>query len=273
MDTARKIRARLLAVAAATLITLSVLVIGLARPAFASTYVPVTGAGSIWSYPAIHAWIANLVQYGLAINYEPNGSNSGRAFFADGQADFAASEIPYGVVDGANTDPAPARGFVYMPDTAGGLAFMYNLSINGQRVTNLRLSGSTIAGIFTNKITYWDDPQIQADNPQLALPHLLITPVVRSDGDGSTAVFTQWMDATQPSDWQSYCAVVGRSPCTQTSTYPVQPGTNMIAQAGDPGVATYVRQSRRGRFERRGQRDHHARGRGDGRADGRVHPD
>jgi phosphate ABC transporter phosphate-binding protein len=204
---------------------------------------PITGAGSTWAYNAIHAWDANMAQFQVQVNYQPNGSSSGRTFFASGQSDFAASEIPYGVVDGANTDSPPNRGFAYIPDVAGGTTFMYNLQINGARVTNLRLSGSTVAGIFTNKITFWDDPAIKADNPQLALPHLQITPVVRSDGSGATADFTQWMLATDPSAWQAYCAAVGRNPCTQTSTYPPQGGTAQIAQSGDPGVATYVAQA------------------------------
>src|ERR1700722_14835542 len=166
----------------------------------AASYAPITGAGSTWAYPAIHAWIDNMNQYGISVIYQPNGSSSGRTFFAGGQADWAASEIPYGVVDGANTDSPPSRGFVYLPDVAGGTTLMYNLQINGQRVTNLRLSGSTVAGIFTNKVTFWDDPEIKADNPQLTLPHLGIVPVVRSDGSGATADFTQWMLATNPSE-------------------------------------------------------------------------
>jgi ABC-type phosphate transport system substrate-binding protein len=71
-------------------------------PAKAASYASITGAGSTWAYPAIHAWIENLVQYGISITYTPNGSSSGRTSFAGGQADWAASEIPYGVVDGAN---------------------------------------------------------------------------------------------------------------------------------------------------------------------------
>jgi phosphate ABC transporter phosphate-binding protein len=242
MSTAR-MWARLTAVAAAALTALYIGIIAPAQSASAATFVPITGSGSTWAYPAIHGWINSVAQQGLTINYQPNGSSSGRTFFAGGQSDWAASEIPYGVQDGANTDSPPARGYAYMPDVAGGLGFMYNLQINGQRVTNLRLSGRTVADIFTNRVTFWDDPELKADNPQLGLPHLRITPVVRSDGDGSTAVFTQWMLAAQPSDWQAYCAVVGRNPCTQTSTYPVQGGTDMIAQPGDPGVATYVAQS------------------------------
>ena len=243
MNATREIRARLLAVAVAVLTALYVGVIAPAQPASAATFTAITGAGSTWAYPAINAWTTSLNQQsGLNISYQPNGSSAGRTFFADGQADWAASEIPYGVVDGANTDSPPTRGFAYLPDLAGGLGFMYNLSVGGQRVTNLRLSGAVIAGIFTNQITRWNDPRIAADNPGLALPALGITPVVRSDGDGSTSVFTQWMLATDPSAWQAYCAVVGRSPCTQTSAYPVQAGTAMTGQPQDSGVATYVAQ-------------------------------
>ena len=152
--------------------------------------------GSTWSYPAIHSWIDNLSGQGLAIVYQPNGSNAGRAFFAGGQADFAASELPYGVQDGSNTDLPPGRGYTYVPDTAGAVTFAYNLTVNGQRLTGLRLSGATIAAIFTDKITRWNDPMIAADNPGVALPAIGITPVVRTDSSGATWNFTEWMAAT-----------------------------------------------------------------------------
>src|SRR5262249_40603941 len=153
---------------------------------------------------------------------------------------FAASEIPYGVQDGGSFDPPPTRGYAYMPDVAGGLAFMYNLVIGGQRITSLRLSGAVIAGIFTNQITMWNDPQIAADNPGLTLPSTPIIPVVRTDGSGDSYELTQWMAATQDSYWTAYCQVAGRNPCTATSAYPVQPGTAMVGLAGDTGVSIYV---------------------------------
>ena len=74
-----------------------------------------------------------------------------------------------------------------MPITAGGTVFMYNLMINGQRVTNLRLSGQNIAKIFTGAITNWSNPAIAADNPGLHLPNEPIVPVVRSDGAGTAS--------------------------------------------------------------------------------------
>lgn len=208
----------------------------------APTFVPVGGAGSTWSANAIDNWITNTRQYGIRVNYAPVGSTSGRLDFAQGTQDWGASEIPYGVHDGNNFDPPPARGYAYMPDTAGGTTFMYNLKIGNTRVTNLRLSGAAIAGIFTGTITNWNNATIKADNPGLNMPNLKIVPVVRSDGSGATAEFTQWMIATEGSAWTAYCAKVHRSPCTQTSAYPVLPGSAMIGQSGDLGVSGYVSQ-------------------------------
>lgn len=239
------------ALAAVTLAVLVCAPIG-AAPASAATpaYVPISGAGSTWSFNAINAWQHNVVQYGMDVAYAPQGSTTGRNEFRSGTVDWAASDIPYGVQDGNNSDTPPdpnanppGRGFAYMPDTAGGTTFMYNLNIAGHRVTNLRLSGSVIAGIFTGTITMWNDARIQADNPGLTMPAQQIVPVVRSDGSGATAQFTQWMIATQSSAWQAYCGKVGRNPCTQTSAYPVLPNSAMVAQAGDLGVSGYVSQA------------------------------
>src|SRR5271163_2779539 len=126
-----------------------------------------------------------------------------------------------------------------MPITAGGTVFMYNLKINGQQVTNLRLSGENIAKIFTGVITNWDNPALAADNPGLTLPNEAIIPVVRGDGAGDSYELTEWMQHQYPSLWSSYCSASGRAPaCGPTSFYPTV--TGMIAQNGDLGVAGYV---------------------------------
>ena len=213
-------------------------------PARADGYVPIQGAGSTWSFTAIHAWIANVAQFNMVVTYEPKGSSDGRNQFRAGTVDWAASDIPYGVKDGVNEDsPKGVPSFAYMPDTAGGTTFMYNLKVGTRRVTNLRLSGANIAKIFTGVITQWNDPAIAKDNPGLTLPAIKVVPVVRSDGSGSTAQFTQWMFATQRSSWTAYCAKTHRNPCTQTSAYPVIPGSGMVAQQGDLGVSGYVAQN------------------------------
>jgi phosphate ABC transporter phosphate-binding protein len=232
-----------MAAAAAVLTVVSVGFLAPAQSASAATFQTISGAGSTWAQNAINTWVSDEAAAGLQVNYAGVGSTVGRNDFKQGVVNFAASELPYGVRNGNNFDPPPARGYAYMPDVAGGLAFMYNLTIGGQRVTNLRLSGAVIAGIFTDQITMWNDPRIAADNPGIPLPATSIIPVVRSDGSGGTWEFTQWMAATQSSSWTNYCAAVGRSPCTPTSAYPVVPGTAMISEAGDTGVSGYVAQA------------------------------
>jgi ABC-type phosphate transport system substrate-binding protein len=160
-------------------------------PADAAAFVPIMGSGSTWSANALDQWRRNVASlYGITVNYSANGSTSGRNDFRAGQVDFAVSEIPYGLTDGGVLEPPPTRAFGYLPIVAGGTAFMYNLKIGNTRVRNLRLSGETITRIFTQQITNWADPAIQADNPGLALPRRAIVPVVRSDGSGPTAQFT-----------------------------------------------------------------------------------
>ncbi|MEV0567193.1 substrate-binding domain-containing protein [Dactylosporangium sp. NPDC050588] len=137
---------------------------------------PVFGAGSTWAQPAVRTWI---LQAAPRAGYADVGSTIGRQQFAAGVVDFAVSETPYGF-DGV--DQAPARPFAYVPVAGGGLAFVYNLTVDGRRVTDLRLSSGTITGIFTGDITRWDDPRVTAENPAIRLPARAIRPVVREDG-------------------------------------------------------------------------------------------
>ncbi|HUD18146.1 MAG TPA: substrate-binding domain-containing protein, partial [Acidimicrobiales bacterium] len=172
---------------AVTMVALSVFMIG-APPAGAVSYVPISGEGSSWSANALNQWIADVQQYGMKVNYTANGSTQGREDYINGLTDFAASDIPFQTdpTDGSAPEHPQAGSYAYMPITAGGTVFMYNLTINGQQVTNLRLSGENIAKIFTGVITNWDDPALAADNPGLKLPDESIVPVVRSDGAGSS---------------------------------------------------------------------------------------
>lgn len=216
-----------------------------ADPAVAQgTFVTVSGSGSTWSQNAIAQWARNVNQYGMTITYNGVGSSAGRQQFGQGSVDFAVSEIPYGLRDTGTqgADPPPERGFRYMPIVAGGTSLMYNLTIGGQRVTNLRLSGEVITKIFTGVITTWNDPAIREDNPALALPARRIVPVVRSDGSGTSAQFSMWMASEYTQLWNAYCERVGRdTPCGQTSYYPTVDG--MVAQSGSNNVAGYVAQA------------------------------
>jgi phosphate ABC transporter phosphate-binding protein len=211
----------------------------------ADSYARISGEGSSWAANAIDAMRVNVAQnYGITVDYNPSGSTSGRKNFLNGTIDFAASDIPFqfSPEDGsAPENPAP-NSYAYMPVVAGGTAFMYNLKINGKRVTNLRLSGTNVAKLFTGAITSWDDPAIQADNPGLVMPARPVVPVVRADGSGSSAQFSLWMIKQYPDIWNNFCQRSGRSPaCGETSFYPITQG--MIAQQGDPGIAGYVSQN------------------------------
>ncbi|WP_405821146.1 substrate-binding domain-containing protein [Streptomyces sp. NBC_01390] len=238
-------RLRASAALAALLGVVAALLAGpLAAPAAAESYTPVAGAGSTWAENAIEQWRKAVNQYGMRISYAGSGSSDGRRQFLSGTVDFAVSDIPFQTnpTDGSAAERPSAGSYAYMPIVAGGTSFMYHLTVNGRKVTNLRLSGDVVTKIFTGVVKYWDDPVVKADNPGLQLPHRAVVPVVRSDGSGSTAQFTMWMANQHASLWKAYCARVGRSgACGQTSYYPTVSG--MIAQSGDPGVAGYVAQN------------------------------
>ncbi|MEQ6900551.1 phosphate ABC transporter substrate-binding protein PstS [Nocardioides sp. YIM 152588] len=199
-------------------------------------YTTIEGTGSTWSELIVQKWIADVNANGMKVVYTGGGSSKGRKDFAQSTNDFAISEIPYqGVDENGNADKSD-RPYAYLPIVAGGTAFTYQLKIGGELVRNLRLSGETIAKIFTNQITNWNDPAITADNNGRAFPSLAITPVVRSDGSGTTAQFTTWMDDQYPSIWRPYFGHSGL-----TSYYPRKSGSRMVAQAGSDQVMNTVK--------------------------------
>ncbi len=235
---------RRLRFAAAALALTSVAIAAAPTPSGAESYQRISGEGSSWAANAIDAMRVNVKQFGITVDYNPSGSSAGRKNWLNGTVDFAASDIPFQFQpeDGSAPENPAAGSYAYIPVTAGGTSFMYNLKINGQRVTNLRLSGENVAKIFTATIKKWNDPAIVADNPGLTMPERPIVPVVRSDGSGSSAQFSRWLVHQHGSTWRDYCERSGRAPaCGPTSQYPTVQG--MIAQSGDLGVAGYVQQN------------------------------
>ncbi len=232
----KHLNARGLVAAAAALVT--TLVVGPAtQPAAASEgdYQLIEGTGSTWSQNAINQWVADVSSVGIEVAYGGGGSSKGRRDFGEGTVDFAITEIPYQGSDPrtGQSDSANGRDFAYMPVVAGGTSFMYHLEIGGKLYEGLRLSGPTVTKIFTGQITSWDDPAITKDNNGFALPATRIIPVVRSDGSGTTAQFTAWMDDQYASDWRSYCDCSGL-----TSYYPI--GDGFVAKDGSVGVAGHI---------------------------------
>ena len=177
------------------------------------------------------------------MNYNPQGSQVGRSNFTGNIVDFAGSDIAF-----LNGEDKIAGGVVehsqyaysYLPITAGGTAFMYHLTVAGKKVTNLRLSGETIAKIFTGKITNWSDTAITKDYGA-RLPAEPIVPVIRSDGSGATAQFTAWMNDQYPDLWNAFCAAhagINAKPCGETEFFPSF--GNAKAQNSSTAAANYV---------------------------------
>ncbi len=115
-------------------------------PASAGTYVDVSGSGSSWAAVAIDQWAQDKRPNGIVVNYNPDGSAAGRGDYMANQDDFTGSDPPFrnGKDELAGTGSEnPLQGYSYVPDVAGGTAFMYHLTVSGRLITNMRLSGQT----------------------------------------------------------------------------------------------------------------------------------
>jgi phosphate transport system substrate-binding protein len=202
----------------------------------AGAHALIQGSGSGWAANAVNQWIADVTSQGMQVVFTPNGSAQGRKDFALKTTDFGVTDIAYQGTDPATglDDTSQGRGFVYMPVVAGGTAFPYHVLQNGKLVRNIRLSGLTLAKIFTNKITNWDDPEITADNNGRRLPSLQIIPVVHSEGSGSTAMFTRYLAKEYPSIWGPF----NPGGAKMTEYFP-RTGLQ-IAQSGSDGVMNFV---------------------------------
>ena len=221
---------RLLATLAAAVVAALVVP---AIPASGETLPAINGAGSTWSQNALDQWRADVTRLGLRVNYQGVGSTSGRTLFAQGQLDYAVSEIPY-----QPGESKPSFTFVYLPIVAGGTSVMYRVKgANGQQITNLRMSSKLTAQIFTRKVTKWNDPAIAKENPGVALPNKDITVVVRSDGSGTSYQFSAYLQNREPALWREFAAA-NNIPNAPTSNWPTVTGAS--GQPYSDGVANYV---------------------------------
>jgi len=195
-----------------------------------------SGAGSSWSANAMNQWTADEAAKGVEIAFTSSSSGAGRQQFAQFQQDFANSDIPYQGKDPLTGQPDDSqnRGYAYMPIIAGGTAIMYHLQQGNDLIRNVRLSGLTLAKIFTGKVTSWNDPAITADMNGHALPAKKIQVVVASGGSGTTAQFTDWMAKQYPDVWAAYAGAP-----KSTSYYPVN-APNVTAQGNDSTIASTI---------------------------------
>jgi phosphate transport system substrate-binding protein len=155
----------------------------------ASEPVTLQGSGASFPAPIYSRWFREFSDKNknIRVNYQATGSGAGIKAFVEGQTDFGAS-------DAAMTDEEikQANGNVrLLPMTAGNIVLAYNL----QGVTGLKLTRSAYVGIFQGQIKKWNAPEIAKANPGLKLPDADITVAHRSDGSGTTFVFTQHLAA------------------------------------------------------------------------------
>src|SRR5580698_3166093 len=146
----------------------------------------ISGAGATFPYPIYSKWAdAYKQQTGIGLNYQSIGSGGGIKQIKAKTVTFGASDMPL------KPDDLKAAGLLQFPMIIGGVVPVVN--IKGIQGGQLRLDGATVASIYLGDITQWDDPQIKALNPKLALPSTAIAPVYRSDGSGTNFLFSDYL--------------------------------------------------------------------------------
>jgi phosphate transport system substrate-binding protein len=165
----------------------------------------ITGAGSTFVQTLAQQWIKDYGNAcpGATINYQGVGSGAGVQQFVAGTVDLAGSDA---VLKPEEEAAAKAIGqktgqgdVINVPWATGGIAVLYNLP----GVKDLHLSPKALAGIFAGTVKTWDAPEIAADNKGAELPSLAIQVIHRSDGSGTTKVFTSYLTAVAPDVWKA----------------------------------------------------------------------
>jgi phosphate transport system substrate-binding protein len=188
--------------------------------------VDLTGAGATFPYPLYSKWFDEYAKLtGVRINYQSIGSGGGIRQLSEGTVDFGASDSPMNDQEMAKAKGGP---ILHIPTVLGAVVITYNVS--GLSVP-LELTPQLIAEIFSGRITKWSDARIASLNPTASLPNSDILVVHRSDGSGTTYIFTDYLSKAVPT-WNSS---VGKG---KEVNWPVGLGAK-----GNEGVAGQVKQT------------------------------
>ena len=200
-----------------------VLLIGVS--ATASAQMMINGAGATFPYPIYSKWFDQYasVDPSVRFNYQSIGSGGGQKQILAQTVDFGASDGP---MSDENLSKAPGK-ILHIPTVAGAVVITYNVPGNPK----LKLDGATIADIFLGQIKKWNDPKIAALNSGTTLPDSDIVVVHRSDGSGTTFIFTDYVSKVSP-EWKEK---VGNNTSVNWPTG--------IGGKGNEGVAGQVRQT------------------------------
>ncbi len=181
----------------------------------------VNGAGATFPFPLYSKWFSeyNKLHPEQRFNYQSIGSGGGVKQITEKTIHFGATDAPM-----SDLELAKAPGLLHIPTVLGAIAVVYKGAPDG-----LKLAGDVLADIFLGKIGRWNDPRIAALNPGVALPDAAVIVVHRSDGSGTTAVFTDYLQKVSPA-WR---AQVGAA---KSVKWPVGLGGK-----GNEGVTGYVK--------------------------------
>jgi phosphate transport system substrate-binding protein len=185
----------------------------------------INGAGATFPYPIYSKWFNEYakVDPSVRFNYQSIGSGGGQKQILAETVDFGASDGP---MSDDNLAKAPGKIF-HIPTVAGADVISYNLPDSPK----LKLDGETVADIFLGKITKWRDPRITGQNAGVAVPDLNIVVVHRSDGSGTTYIFTDYLSKVSP-DWKEK---VGKGTSVNWPTG--------LGGKGNEGVSGQIKQS------------------------------
>ncbi len=183
-----------------------------------------TGAGATFPYPIYSKWFSEYssAHSGVEVNYQSIGSGGGITQVTKGLVDFGASDMP---MTDEQLSASPIK-LIHIPTVLGAVVPIFNVP----GVQDIKFSGDVLADIYAGKITNWNDARIAKDNAGTSLPDKKITVVHRSDGSGTSFIFTDYLSKVS-SDWANGPGK-GSSPSWPTG----------VGGKGNEGVAGLVRQ-------------------------------
>ena len=155
----------------------------------------INGAGATFPFPLYSKWFSqyNKLHPDIQINYQSIGSGGGIKQITERTVDFGASDAPL-----SDEQLQKASGVQHIPTVMGAVVIVWNLP----GVQQLRIAPETLANIYLGKVTKWNDAALKNDNPTAKLPDTAITVAHRSDGSGTTNIFTDYLSKVSP-DWKS----------------------------------------------------------------------
>jgi phosphate transport system substrate-binding protein len=201
--------------------------------AYAQGQITINGAGATFPFPLIDTWRVDYknIKPNVNINYQSIGSGGGVKQFTEKTVDFGASDAPL-----TASEMQSAPGAVHIPETIGSVVAAYNIPSMPNK--GLKLTGPVLADIFLGKITKWNDPAIQSLNTDVSLPAEDIIVVHRSDGSGTTYVWTDYLSNISTT-WNQQ---IGKGKSVQWPVGIGGPGNEGVANAirGSPNTIGYV---------------------------------